>query len=166
MDWYYAKNGEQLGPVSDETLRGLRQSGQIDDQTLVWAEGMGEWRPYLETLGKPADAVDTGMRASREYDKAASRESFDTRPVENYMTRSIVVTVLGFFCCQISMALGIVGIVFASQCNDAMRRQDYARASENSERAKQFSSIGMWLLIPGFLIGGIYLFFILLSIFA
>ncbi|MFW6286673.1 MAG: GYF domain-containing protein [Candidatus Sumerlaeota bacterium] len=163
MDWYYAKNGEQLGPVSEETLRGLRQSGQVDDQTLIWAEGMAEWRPYLETLGKPADAVETGMRASREYENAAARESFDTRPIENYMTRSIVVTVVGFLCCQISMALGIVGIVFAAQCNDAMRRQDYARAAENSERAKQFSTIGMWLLIPGFLIFGIVFIFQILA---
>ena len=166
MEWYYAQDGEQKGPVSEETLRGLRGSGQIDDQTLVWAEGMAEWRPYLETLGKPADAVETGMRASREYEKAASRESFDARPIENYMTRSIVVTVLGFFCCQISMALGIVGIVFAAQCNTYMQRQDYATAAENSERAKQFSSIGMWLLIPGFLLFAFVFFIQILAAFA
>jgi hypothetical protein len=46
MNWYYAENGEQKGPITDEELQGLVRSGKISDPTLVWHEGMTNWQPY------------------------------------------------------------------------------------------------------------------------
>jgi len=43
-DWYYAKNGEQHGPVSKIKLVGLFESGELKDSTLVWTSGMDEWK--------------------------------------------------------------------------------------------------------------------------
>jgi len=35
-------------------LRALRGGGDIADDTLVWQEGMGDWKPFSEVLGAPA----------------------------------------------------------------------------------------------------------------
>ena len=52
MDWYYVEDGQQIGPVTDDQLPQLHQSGKINDETLVWREGLTEWTPYRQI--KPA----------------------------------------------------------------------------------------------------------------
>ncbi|MEQ1884877.1 MAG: RDD family protein [Bryobacteraceae bacterium] len=46
MQWYYADNGQQHGPVDDDALASLVVSGVVRDETLVWREGMPNWQPY------------------------------------------------------------------------------------------------------------------------
>lgn len=46
MTWHYAKDGEQKGPVTEEELKQLFESGQISSSDLVWKEGMAEWSSY------------------------------------------------------------------------------------------------------------------------
>ena len=41
--WFYAKSGQQLGPVSSEQLKQLADSGQLQPSDLVWKDGMGQW---------------------------------------------------------------------------------------------------------------------------
>src|SRR5881394_2477763 len=43
--WYYAKSGQQLGPVTGEQLQQLARSGQLARGDLVWTDGMAEWLP-------------------------------------------------------------------------------------------------------------------------
>lgn len=43
-DWYYAKGGQRHGPVTEEQLRQLADSGQIQSTDLVWRNGMAEWQ--------------------------------------------------------------------------------------------------------------------------
>lgn len=57
MAWYYAEAGKQTGPVEDAQLEELVQSGRIQPETLVWREGMPDWRPYSQVRGSPAAAV-------------------------------------------------------------------------------------------------------------
>ncbi|MCI0455597.1 MAG: DUF4339 domain-containing protein [Gemmataceae bacterium] len=49
--WYYAKNGQQLGPVTRGTLQDLATSGQLAPADLVWTEGMPAWAPARHTPG-------------------------------------------------------------------------------------------------------------------
>ena len=51
MSWYYAEAGESRGPVTDAELSELVRSGAIRQETLVWREGMAEWRPYGQVQG-------------------------------------------------------------------------------------------------------------------
>lgn len=56
MPWYYANSGDRQGPVSDEEFIQLIASGRVRDETLVWKQGMPEWRRYAEvasTVGLP-----------------------------------------------------------------------------------------------------------------
>lgn len=48
MDWYYTRNGEQAGPVSDEELSRLVTDGVVKPESLVWHSGMAEWKSYRE----------------------------------------------------------------------------------------------------------------------
>lgn len=41
--WYYAKNNQQQGPVSEEQLKQLVASGELQPSDLVWTEGMSQW---------------------------------------------------------------------------------------------------------------------------
>lgn len=45
MNWYYALDGKQQGPASEEELARLAASGTITGATLVWREGLGDWQP-------------------------------------------------------------------------------------------------------------------------
>jgi hypothetical protein len=48
MDWYYVANGQQAGPVDETQLAELARTGAILFDTLVWHEGLANWRPYGE----------------------------------------------------------------------------------------------------------------------
>jgi hypothetical protein len=41
--WYFAKNNEQQGPVTEEELRQQFQSQGLPSETLVWCQGMANW---------------------------------------------------------------------------------------------------------------------------
>lgn len=58
MQWYYAQNGQSMGPVDQDTFADLVTAGTVQDDTLVWHEGMEEWQAYGLL------AVDTGARCS------------------------------------------------------------------------------------------------------
>lgn len=47
--WYYALNNQQLGPVDEEYIKNLVNSGAINGQTLVWTNGMAAWLPLSQT---------------------------------------------------------------------------------------------------------------------
>lgn len=50
MNWHYVENGQQAGPVTEEQLQQLFQSGRITADTLVWREGMTDWSPYHQAI--------------------------------------------------------------------------------------------------------------------
>ena len=53
MKWYYAETGQQRGPVEEEEFRQLITAGTIRPNTLVWREGMADWRQWAELSGPP-----------------------------------------------------------------------------------------------------------------
>lgn len=46
--WYYAKDGGREGPVSLGELRGILKENVVPLTTVVWTEGMDQWRPAYE----------------------------------------------------------------------------------------------------------------------
>ena len=55
MTWYYAENQRRIGPLDDDSFRRLVKDGKIVNNTLVWREGMTDWREFgLAALGDPA----------------------------------------------------------------------------------------------------------------
>lgn len=43
--WFYTKNGQRMGPVTDAELKQLAASGTILPTDQIWKEGMSEWKP-------------------------------------------------------------------------------------------------------------------------
>jgi len=46
VEWHYAENGRQSGPVTEEQLLQLAQAGVVTPDTPVWRAGMTEWKPF------------------------------------------------------------------------------------------------------------------------
>lgn len=49
MNWFYAVNGEKTGPLDEAKMKELVSSGVINADTLVWTEGMPEWKKASES---------------------------------------------------------------------------------------------------------------------
>jgi hypothetical protein len=43
--WYYIRQGQQVGPVPKEQLEQLMASGQLQPNDMVWKQGMAQWAP-------------------------------------------------------------------------------------------------------------------------
>ncbi|NQX77500.1 SPFH domain-containing protein [Gilvibacter sp.] len=48
VQYYYAYNGHQAGPVSFEQLRALFANRTVNKDSLVWKQGMGAWAPLKD----------------------------------------------------------------------------------------------------------------------
>jgi GYF domain 2 len=56
MNWFYAKDGQQIGPVEFSEIERLRSEGQLTDDTLVWQQGMTNW-VKLSSLSKTSAGI-------------------------------------------------------------------------------------------------------------
>ena len=63
MSWYYAKNDQQLGPINDAEFETLIQQGVVTPETVVWQEGMADWKPLREVRGDGASPLASGTCA-------------------------------------------------------------------------------------------------------
>jgi len=43
--WFYFKEGQRTGPMTESDLAALIRGGALNSETLVWEEGMVEWQP-------------------------------------------------------------------------------------------------------------------------
>lgn len=59
MNWYYAHEGQQTGPVSHEEFVNLVNTGVIRADTLVWREGMSNWLPYATVVASQSPSPST-----------------------------------------------------------------------------------------------------------
>ena len=48
-NWYYAKNDQHVGPFSKEEMEKFLRIGQIQNNTLVYQEGMKDWIPLSQS---------------------------------------------------------------------------------------------------------------------
>jgi uncharacterized RDD family membrane protein YckC len=61
MQWYYAVNNQRQGPLEQVEFDRLVADGAIKPDTLVWQQGMPDWKPYstiAATLPPPAGVSD------------------------------------------------------------------------------------------------------------
>jgi len=63
-EWYVAINGVPVGPVRIAELRRKASTGAVTEESLVWQEGMEEWRP-LRTIPELVAIVQEGLSAER-----------------------------------------------------------------------------------------------------
>lgn len=64
MNWFYAHEGKQIGPVTEEEFQQLRASGVIAAGTLVWREGLANWQPLGELTASAAPTSQPALNLS------------------------------------------------------------------------------------------------------
>jgi hypothetical protein len=84
-DWYYAKNGQQQGPISPAELKKLVASGEIGPTDLVFQEGGTQWVEASSVKGlfppagtnkpAPTPAPEPQPTPSRKTDATTSRKA-------------------------------------------------------------------------------------------
>jgi len=148
MNWYYSKNGQQVGPVSDFDIQAKAKSGEILPTDLVWKEGMPDWKPLSqmpELLGGGSAVIPAAQNPGGgqiPLPQPTAYTSRNTHPhIPNYLWQSIVVTVL---CC---LPFGVVGIVYASKVDSLVAMGNYEAAYSASKTAKTWTMVGFfsWL---------------------
>lgn len=144
MQWYYSKNGTQLGPVGEGELRSKIASGEVSPTDLVWKEGMTDWLPSARVTEfavaaspssdatPPAPPSSAGAPVPSPYSSPLQPSSANGADIPNYLWQSIVVTL---FCC---LPFGIVGIVFAAKVDGLKQAGNTQAALEASQSAKKW----------------------------
>lgn len=91
--WYYSDyERNRLGPVAARDLADLHAAGQLQPETLVWREGMPQWRAWREVMGQaldeaagraPVEAVplSAGVNPYAMAEPSATADAASTTPV-------------------------------------------------------------------------------------
>ncbi len=143
MQWYYSKNGTQLGPVEQVDLIAKMVSGEVSPGDLVWREGMVDWLPSGQIgelramMPVPSQPAQMGGVPS-----PYAAPAYSTEVISSYLWQSIVVTVL---CCW---PCGIPAIVYAAKVEGLKARGDIAGAKAASANAKKWC----WISLAGWLV--------------
>jgi len=135
--YYYTDGKERYGPFSIDELR----DKAIDENTLVWKEGLPDWVP----AAKMSELNSLFVNAP-EYTPAfneAYRNTAITLPPKNWLIESILVTV---FCC---MPFGIIGIIHAAKVATLWKLGYPDEANKSSQEAGKWVKIGLivWFLL-------------------
>lgn len=170
--WYYSENSQQMGPISEEELKLKTRSGLLFPATLIWKEGMVDWKPIAQVpeialaLSVPVSISAPGVApipapAANPYQSPALQQQmgsstgaigshgtpFSTRGV---LVFSILVTAVSVLTCQvISLILGIVAIVFTSKAGNRLAQGDIFAAKSAAKTAKILCWVGaaIWTIM-------------------
>jgi hypothetical protein len=134
MNWFYAKNGSQQGPLSTEDMKSRIAMGEIGPDDLAWCEGMSDWMPIgqipqlkieppvREEAPPPVGAAPPFSSAPSPYQAPASPAGSPTpaqmipgrTPSQGLAIASMICGILAFIgCCvwYLSGPLALVAVV-------------------------------------------------------
>ena len=82
--WYYARNGQTCGPERESDLCQQFLSGKLSMSTLIWADGMSEWRPAdeMEVFSQAIPEVEAEEVPSGEEESTFDESSYQGAPQE------------------------------------------------------------------------------------
>lgn len=162
MDWYYASNGQQMGPVSQEELISRFKNRQVQATDLVWNDSMSDWVAFstVPDLNPPEVSTDPGGAAETPppMDQApppaataapasisAAQPAATGEKIPTYLWQSIVLLI---FCC---LPAAVVALVYSVKVDPALQAGDVAAAKDASSKAKMWC----WIAFGLGLVGGI-----------
>lgn len=74
MEYYYAIDNKKQGPVTEEKFKELIRSKKINANTLIWRQGMTEWKMLGEVAGKTTNDVSSSLQSAIATDGSACSE--------------------------------------------------------------------------------------------
>lgn len=166
--FYIDAEGQQKGPYLPEELR----QENIKRETLVWTQGMEQWKRADEVaelgfLFSSQGAVTNPVEPQAQQQPYVYAEQANTQippKPKSWLIESVLVTILPFiFCCNVFSLLGIIGIVKASQVDTDYSRGNYEAALQSAKEARKWTIIVLWIAIGVFLL---YVLFFIIGIFS
>ena len=110
MQWYYSKNGTQLGPVEEADLRSKLTAGEVSANDLVWREGMTDWLPAARVPELGAVVAQPQYNPTSPVAGGAPQSPYVPPGMQSYVPQPVTP---GAGKATTSMVLGIVGLVLS-----------------------------------------------------
>lgn len=113
----------------------------IQRETLVWYQGMSEWKKAgdLLELSEIFKFVPPTITKSNLTSKNMENNSQNQRPPKTWLVESILATL---FCC---LPFGIAGIVNAAKVESRFYKGDIESAERYSREAKKWTLVSFWI---------------------
>jgi hypothetical protein len=142
LQWYYARDGRTLGPVSAETLQQLSRQADLLSTDLVWRDGMPDWVP-ASSIGLGSSAIansppEIGLQNARHNTPPSipvplpppviGTNRVARRPPSNRLRAALIL-------CLAIVAIGI-GSLFVMRSRQSVRA-DLDRAGKKLEPSQQ-----------------------------
>lgn len=161
--WFFARNRQQNGPITEEEMKAKLRCGILVGSTLVWKEGMTDWKPVSE-IAELATALVSAVPPLSMDVSATSMAAPPTMPNNPYATPASDMSSMvtphmpmgppihggGMMAFAIAVTLlcipfGIVGIVYAAQIHSKQAVGDYLGAREAASKAMLWNWLGFGL---------------------
>lgn len=136
--WFYSKNGQQLGPVDEAQLRQMFAQGMLIPSELIWTEGMAQWEA-ASTVFPDLHSPFPPTTPSNVFPYAGPAVPDDSSSQKTLAILAIVFGVIGIACCPILFGVG--GIV----CG--------AVAVKKNGRHRDLAKVGLIIAIVGTVAG-------------
>lgn len=113
--WWYGSSGERIGPLDAEGLKAALKARKITDTTLVWREGMAEWKPLASVdelagvrLTVPPELPQQSDReAALSLPLAGPWRRFFARTIDLWLLSLTMGAVVGYIGSRMSMPFGL-----------------------------------------------------------
>ncbi len=150
--------GAQMGSHISQTPEPPQQSFPNDGVSTSQQPPLQQSQQQQPTYQQPAQPY--GGQPGTYATPSGGTSSGGMVPPKNYMTESIVVTIISFLCCcsPISVVLGIIAIVKANNVNSEFERGNMNGAISNADSAKKLTIWAAVVAVVFYIIGLIFYF--------
>jgi len=118
MNWFYSKDGQQLGPVAFSEIQRLLSEGQITEESMVWQQGTPNWVKLSTVLTAPAAPSAPALPIEPVIPAATVAGNAIPAPApvvagktNGFAITSLVLSILGLICCSVAV-VNIGAIIF------------------------------------------------------
>lgn len=121
--WYYGTEGQQQGPVSERELRQMMAQGIVTRETLVWRDGLGEWKPVSEVAELLAPPL--GAAAAMAYTHQAA---YGAVPQCGLAIASMVCGIVSLLTCYVHGLAAIPAVICGHMAIKKIRDSEFPMA--------------------------------------
>ena len=119
--WYYGSQGQQNGPIAESELRHLMTQGVVTQETLVWREGLLEWKPLSSVMELQGPQVTNAMPTS--YPQISGYA-----PNSALAIASMVCGILSILLCYVHAVAAIPAVICGHMALKKIRESEFPMA--------------------------------------
>lgn len=119
--WYYGSQGQQNGPIAESGLRHLIAQGIVTQDTLVWREGLLEWKPLSSVMELQGPQVVNAMPTT--YPQIPNYA-----PNSALAIASMVCGIVSILMCYVHAVAAIPAVICGHMALKKIRESEYPMA--------------------------------------